>query len=183
MGESKTRKIIALAIMLLFLVMTISSSGFNLEKQSIVTTLGDTTFYVDDDFNESTPGWNVTHFDNIQNAVDVAVDGDTVFVYNYDIVHIFADDIIISGFTIQNSGNYSGINGANTNSSKNFKIYGNIIKNNVVGISLDGQQFCEIYDNSISDNKYGIKMRGSEISIHGNIIENNEIGIFGDVYG
>jgi parallel beta-helix repeat protein len=55
--------------------------GFNLEKKSISSLDGD-IFYVDDDFNESTPGWNVTHFAIIRDALNVVSDGDTVFVYN-----------------------------------------------------------------------------------------------------
>lgn len=37
------------------------------------------TVWVDDDYDSSTPGWGVTHFDNIQDAVD-AVTGSTVHV-------------------------------------------------------------------------------------------------------
>jgi len=38
--------------------------------------------YVDDDFNETTPGWGIDHFDKIQDGIDAANAGDTVFVYN-----------------------------------------------------------------------------------------------------
>ena len=38
--------------------------------------------YVDDDYDSSTPGWGVDHFDNIQDGIDAASDGDTVFVYS-----------------------------------------------------------------------------------------------------
>ena len=76
------RKGLAVAVILLFIGMTISSStGFNLEKQSTIATFEGTTFYVDDDFNETTPGWNVTHFAKISDAINAATDGDTVFVY------------------------------------------------------------------------------------------------------
>ncbi len=39
-------------------------------------------FFVDDDFNSSTPGWGVTHFAAISNAVAVAVNDDVINVYN-----------------------------------------------------------------------------------------------------
>ncbi len=39
------------------------------------------TYYVDDDFDASTAGWGVTHFDSIQDAIDAASDGDTIYVY------------------------------------------------------------------------------------------------------
>ncbi len=38
--------------------------------------------WVDDDFNSSTPGWNMTHFDNIQNAIDSVDNYGTVYVFN-----------------------------------------------------------------------------------------------------
>jgi len=41
----------------------------------------DADLYVSTCFNSSTPGWGVTHFDKIQNSVDNADNGDTIFVY------------------------------------------------------------------------------------------------------
>lgn len=38
--------------------------------------------YVDDDFNETTPGWGYDHFDNIQDGIDVVNVSGTVYVYN-----------------------------------------------------------------------------------------------------
>jgi len=69
------KKIIALGIMLLFLGMTISSStGLYLEKQSTIAPLGGNTLYV---------GGNGTgNYTSIQDAIDDASDGDTVFVYD-----------------------------------------------------------------------------------------------------
>ncbi len=69
------RKIIALGIMLLFLGMTISSStGFNLEKQSIKPMSSGNILYV---------GGNGTgNYSKIQDAIDNASNGDTVFVYD-----------------------------------------------------------------------------------------------------
>ena len=40
------------------------------------------TIYVDDDFNSSTPGWGVTHFDKVKDGVVAASAGDTVYIYN-----------------------------------------------------------------------------------------------------
>jgi len=37
--------------------------------------------YVDDDYNESTPGWGYDHFDSIQDGVDAVDEGGTVYVY------------------------------------------------------------------------------------------------------
>ncbi len=78
------KRFLATAVILLFIGMSISSSvGFNLEKQSVIpTSQGSKTLYVDDDFNETTPGWNVTHFATIKAAIDLAENGTTIYVYN-----------------------------------------------------------------------------------------------------
>jgi hypothetical protein len=96
--------------------------------------------YVDDDYNSSTPGWGITHFDNIQDGVDAVSVNGTVYVFNGtyyenvvvnksinligedknntiidgggsgDVVTILNDFIKISRFKIQNSGGGAGIN-------------------------------------------------------------------------
>ena len=69
------KKFLAIGIMLLFIGMTISSAtGFYLEKQSTFTVLNGNTLYV----GGSGPG----NYTKIQDAIDNASDGDTVFVYN-----------------------------------------------------------------------------------------------------
>jgi pectin methylesterase-like acyl-CoA thioesterase len=69
------RKIIALGIMLLFLVMTISSTiGFNSESQSIKPLSNGNILYVG--------GSGSSNYTKIQDAVDNASNGDTVFVYD-----------------------------------------------------------------------------------------------------
>ncbi len=69
------RKIITLGIMLLFLGMTISSStGFNVEKQTTIATFDGNTLYVG--------GSGPNNYTKIQDAIDDASDGDTVFVYD-----------------------------------------------------------------------------------------------------
>jgi VCBS repeat-containing protein len=37
--------------------------------------------YVDDDYDSGTPGWQVTHFDNVQDGIDAASAGEVVLVY------------------------------------------------------------------------------------------------------
>ena len=44
-----------------------------------LTPAGPSEVWVDDDFDASTPGWGVTHFDNIQDGIN-AVSGSTVNV-------------------------------------------------------------------------------------------------------
>ena len=69
------RKIIALGIMLMFLLMTISSANeMYLENQSINPMSFGNILYV---------GGNGTgNYSKIQDAIDNATDGDTVFVYD-----------------------------------------------------------------------------------------------------
>jgi nitrous oxidase accessory protein NosD len=38
--------------------------------------------YIDDDYNEATPGWGYDHFSSIQDGIDAVYVGGTVFVYN-----------------------------------------------------------------------------------------------------
>ena len=68
------KRLLSIGIILLFIGTSISSStGFNVEKQSNTTTNGK-TLYV----GGSGPG----NYTKIQDAIDNASDGDTVFVYN-----------------------------------------------------------------------------------------------------
>jgi parallel beta-helix repeat protein len=70
---------------------TVSKSGYNTEwvllsiaenttHDFILTPVYD--IYVDDDYNSSTPGWNTTHFDVIQDSIDAVNENGTVYVYN-----------------------------------------------------------------------------------------------------
>ena len=183
------------------------------------------TVYVDDDYNESTPGWGYDHFDKIQDGADAVNESGTVYVYSgtyYEqirinksinligedknstfidgnnvgdvTIRIFVDNVNISGFTIQESGNgYSGLctYANNTNISNNIvKSNGNhgiivrywdnnIISNNIVfdnqqnGINIqDGSKNNLISNNNISENgAQGIRIEQSSY----NIISDNEI--------
>ncbi len=90
--------------------------------------------YVDDDYNSSTPGWSIDHFDSIQDGVDVSDVNGNVYVYNGtyhenviihksikligedrtntiidaggigDVIQISADLVNISGFSMINGG-------------------------------------------------------------------------------
>ena len=190
--------------------------------------IGFDVVYVDDDFNESTPGWGYDHFDSIQDGVDAVNESGTVYVYNgtyYEqirinksinligedknstfidgnnvgdvTIRIFVDNVNISGFTIQESGNgYSGLctYANNTNISNNIvKSNGNhgiivrywdnnIISNNIVfdnqqnGINIqDGSKNNLISNNNISENGVqGIRLlHSSNNTISGNEVKEN----------
>lgn len=69
---------------LFFILCTIFISTFLIFSFSIILKISDassTTFYVDDDFNESTPGWQYDHFNKIQDAINVSSDGDVIYIY------------------------------------------------------------------------------------------------------
>jgi len=77
------KKSLAVAVILLFIGMTIAPlAGSKPLEKSSTSSLDRATIYVDDDFNESTPGWNVTHFDTILRGVTSAEVDDSIFVYN-----------------------------------------------------------------------------------------------------
>ena len=148
-------------------------------------------FYVDDDYNSTTPGWQIDHFDKIQDAINASSAEDRIIVYagiyyeiltiNHkldlfgedknitiinggdlgDIITINAEYINISHFTISDSIDDS----LNTAIAINFGyaiITDNIIINVNNGIFID---YCDnnlIYDNTIKDNNgHGIRLNHS----------------------
>lgn len=165
------------------------------------------TVYVDDDYSSSTPGWQIDHFDKIQDGIDTIDESGTVYVYNGiyyenvvidktikltgenrdntiidvggsgDVIRIEADWVIITGFTIQNSGSYLSSGIFIINSFHNT-ISGNIIKNNNdVGIKLHLTScYNVIVGNTIKNNTgAGILQiySSSQNTISGNNITNN----------
>ena len=162
------------------------------------------TIYVDDD--------GGADYTKIQNAINAANPGDTVFVYNGiynetlkidvsinligedkektvidgrgvgNIIEVTADDVSISGFTIQHSGphmRHAGIYVCKTNYYEediiyNVTIFGNNINNNVsTGIYLLCVYNSNIYENNITGRAIGIQIeRSSNNKIIGNIVKN-----------
>jgi parallel beta-helix repeat protein len=131
--------------------------------------------YIDDNFNESTPGWNISHFDNIQKGINVVAENGTVNVFNGtyyenvvvnktislisenkeatiidgsgsgDVLYVSADRVNITGFTITNSGS-SGDAGIDIRSYHSI-ISSNNISNNDYGIFLSNCLNNTIYNN------------------------------------
>lgn len=134
----------------------------------------------------------------IQWAIGNATEGDTVFVragiYNenltitkslkligenkgttiidtnggWHVIHVKANNVHVSGFTIQNSQSYFGIyldmkNGA--------VIKGNVVKGNQLGIFVYYSASNVIIDNLVTSNQYGVRVFSSS----GNIIADNII--------
>ncbi len=166
------------------------------------------TIYVDDD-NTSGP-WDGTQehpYQNITSALEHAITGDTIYVYNgtyYEnvvvnktvsllgenklattidgnmtdtVVSVTADDVTISEVTIRNGGNRYA--GINL-ASNGINITNNIIWNNWCGISLQHHSAHNIIDNnSIMNNLNGISGElWSNSVIIGNTLKDNLLGIW-----
>jgi len=159
--------------------------------------------YVDDN---APPGWyNATHIQTIQEGIDAASEGNTIYVYsgtytenvvvykalsligeNKDStiidgdgfqngVTITAGQVTITGFTIQ--GHWDGIY---CNWVSGCTIYDTIIQNNGQdGIEIDSSSNCNIYGNVIRANPYdGISVWGSTHCVFsGNTLANNGDGM------
>ncbi|MHA1289946.1 MAG: right-handed parallel beta-helix repeat-containing protein, partial [Candidatus Thorarchaeota archaeon] len=144
--------------------------------------LGGNTLYVG--------GSGPNNYTNIQDAIDDANNGDTIFVFNGtyygnvvvnkridlvgedrnatiidggengDVIYVTADWVNITGFTVQNGG-------SNWDDA---------------GIELHGVQNCHIENNNISNNLIGIYLQfSSSCTITGNTMVGNGIVIFGDL--
>ena len=159
-------------------------------------------FYVDDDYNNTTPGWQVDHFDKIQDAINASSSEDRIIVYaglyneRLTINHkldLFGEDKNITIINGGNSGDILTINAEYTNIShftisniEDDSIYTaivinfgyNIITDNIImnaynGISIEYNNFNLIYDNIIKENNgYGIRLNHSN---YNNIDYNNFI--------
>ena len=176
------------------------------------------TIYVDDDNVDGPWDGSLEHpFQNIQNAINAPIDSDIVFVFNgtyrgnvdiwksivlqgenkestniFGRVHIFENNVKISGFSIQNS--YYGVK---IYKSKGNTIFGNIISDISIGIHIESSEnnlisnntiFSAtlfgiwlvrsgnniICDNRISNNKWGIAILFSDAQILRNDISSNE---------
>jgi len=166
--------------------------------------------YVDDDFNESTPGWGYDHFDSIQDGVDAVAEDGTVYVYNGtynenviidktiklkgedenttiidgggtdDVIHINADNVEISNFSITNCGIYGWQNdydaGIDVRSNKNIFFNNRIYSNYLHGFYIRSSSNNTIFSNNISNSHVGMQIVHS---CNNNIITGNRISNIG----
>ncbi|MBN1861798.1 MAG: right-handed parallel beta-helix repeat-containing protein [Candidatus Thermoplasmatota archaeon] len=126
--------------------------------------------YVDDDYNESTPGWGYDHFNTIQAGVDAVHLSGTVIVYKgtYNENVIINKKITLVGSDEDQNGNTTdrplvsdpavgiiiiGKEASGTNVS-NF----DIINCNGEGILVVYSEFVELYENKITSNGRGIHL-------------------------
>jgi len=93
------------------------------------------TVYVDDDYNETTPGWGYDHFDSIQDGIDAVNESGTVYVYNgtyYENVDINKDSINLVSENKNNTiidGSTNTNNGITIQNHDNVTVSGFIIRN------------------------------------------------------
>jgi parallel beta-helix repeat protein len=94
-------------------------------------------------------------------------------------ISVVSNWVNISGFTIRTSvENPSQLTGVSITYSDHNNISGNIIKNNDIGICLDGANNNSIYRNIFSKNGNGLKLLSSRYNnIISNIISKNKLGI------
>ncbi len=150
-----------------------------------------TFVWVDDDFNSSTPGWNITHFDNIQDGIDAVNESGTIYVYNgtyYEnvvvnkTINLIGEDrntTIIDGSEsgdvvfIDYDADWVNICGFTIRDS------GSSYLNHDAGIYVESN-FNSIFDNTISNNRDGIRLDYSNNNkITGNnFTSNNNYGIW-----
>ncbi|MGC9307581.1 MAG: right-handed parallel beta-helix repeat-containing protein, partial [Thermoplasmatota archaeon] len=116
--------------------------------------------FVDDDYDALTDGWHVYRWDNIQEAVDNATSGDTIFVYSGiyyenieidksltlqgedrnttiidggyfgDVLYVNSNNVIINSFTILNAGSEFGDAGIEFYNGSSCHIEYNTISSN-----------------------------------------------------
>lgn len=169
------------------------------------STLDWIAFIVHDGFVSVPPLRVPTDYPTIQEAINAANSGDTIFVYtgiyneslvvnktvtllgenrdftiinsseNNDVLQIAATDVYIKGFTLQGTGNSSGVY---VGGPFTFTLIGNNIKNNLFGVYLAGYGDNTIIDNNISNNNIGIFLNTSNNNaIISNDILSNNFGI------
>lgn len=163
-----------IGIVFVCLTLMLSTVGF-----SVAVT--NDTIYVDDD--------GTADYTSIQDAVDAASDGDTVYVfsgtYNEHIV-IDAKSITIEGedkdTTIINANNENRV--VEVKNTDGFILKGFTLQNSATGwleagITLIGSMNCEITGNVIQMNDYGIVLHTSEaISVSLNDVIQNNVGLY-----
>lgn len=149
--------------------------------------LNSTTFFVDDDYNQSTSGWNITHFDTINKGINAASDWDVIFVKN----GVYNERITIrkSVRLIGENKHKTIIDGANGLGTlrisadrikmSNFTIRNDRLSSDSCRIFISAVNYVTISDCIISDNQLGIYIsEANNIFLINNIFQENQQSIF-----
>ena len=140
--------------------------------------------YVDDDFDNTTIGWGIDHFDNLQNAIDAASEGDTIYVYNgtyyNDVSGYTAEQFTMRAIVINKSINLIGA--SNDNTFLDGGKYGSIFRITADWVSISGftiqnsRNILDIIDVPL-DPGIGISINSNHTNISDNIIMKNTNGM------
>ncbi len=173
-------------VVLLFIILTINCFiSFNKIENCRADVL--TKIYVDDDYDSSTPGWQIDHFDSIQDAIDITIPGYTpstryriiVYAGTYNerltIQHkldIFGEDKNITFIDGGEIGDVISISAEYVNISHfTIRDSGNGGDNAMIVI---GSGNAIITDNKITSGKHGILINNCDNNIiYDNIITSN----------
>ena len=150
--------------------------------------------WVDDDYNASVPGWQIDHFNSLQNAIDDLKDGGKCYVHpgNYsscsidkpitligengaaitsggDGILINADNVTVSGFSIS-----ADDNGIKIQNADNVSIHDCNVAQGIFGLYMVNSLGCNIENSEFYGNMKGIYLfNSSGLRISGNRIHNN----------
>jgi len=154
------RKGIAFTVILLFVGMSISSTGSVLEQTSVISSDGN-ILYVG--------GSGEGNYTKIQDAIDNASDGDTVFVYN----GTYKENLIVNKSInlLGEEKNTTIIDGNQDGCTINLNTENTTIKNfTIIGGGFDTDEFKNFF-------RAGIRVTSSNNIIRNNIFRKNCIGI------
>jgi len=139
-------------------------------------------FLVDDDYNSDTPGWQLDHFDSIQDAINAATEEDRIKVFegtyyeniviNKTSLDVFGEDHSLTVIDASDSGHAVLISNQSVDlSAFTIKDSGTNSNNAVIYVNADN---CKIIDNIITSGKHGIFINNSDsATIYVNTINSN----------
>jgi parallel beta-helix repeat protein len=161
--------------------LTVTDQLGNRATDTATVTIHADIFWVDDNFNESTPGWGYTHFKTIQDGVTHSADGDTVLVMNGTYIeHVTVNKRLL---LIGENKNATIIDGSGTGtvlslSAQEINVTGFTIRQGATGLSLGSGSSCStICGNVITGNTVGISLRGNAHWVFDNLITENQNGM------
>lgn len=110
-----------------------------------------------------------------ENSTETFVDGNGTGT----VIYITADDVKISGFTVQNSGNVTGCSGIHIADSVGVNISRNIVRNNLRGIFVMDSSNNVLSGNEVSNSEHGIRLYYSSNNVLWGVkVSNNSRGIY-----
>jgi len=157
------KKVIIILIISAFFLHSITTLTYNSRNIAAESTLP--KYFVDDDFNSSTPGWQNDHFDRIQDAIDEATSEDRIIVYegtyeeNIIIdkpISLFGEDLDLVIIDGGQEGSVVTIESSNVDFST-FTIKNSGTNATDAGIKIiSSSKHCQIVENKITDCVYGL---------------------------